>query len=151
MNNILTRRESKLLDLLYRTAIDSDPAGNSRIAAALVVRGDVAAIKTNSRRTHPFQAKYGKNSDCIYLHAETSVISSTLKHFSKEDLSRSSMYIVRAKMQEPGKKNWSRGLAKPCIGCMRAIVDFDIRKVIYSCDTGYEIMTKNNAVQAIQI
>jgi hypothetical protein len=31
-------------------------------------------------------------------------------------------------------KEYVDGIAKPCEGCMRAIVDFDIKKVVYSTE-----------------
>jgi len=134
----LKNKHSKVINLLSKIAINVDPIGSARIAAAVVYKGTVIAIGTNKRKTHPFQAQFGKNKDCIQLHAEIDVIKNALKFITQFELSRSTLYICRVKYYDESKKDVIFGLAKPCSGCERAIATFNIKKVIYSLDNeGY--------------
>ena len=68
---------------------------------------------------------FDKNEHAIYLHAEVAAIHNALK--SMDDLSRKCTLIV-VRVTRDGKL----ALAKPCIGCYRCIVEFNISKVYYS-------------------
>lgn len=132
-------RNSKYINLLAKIAINVNPVASARIAAAIVYKNDVIAIGTNSLKTHPFQAKFGKNKCSIHLHAETDAIKNALKLITQEELAKSTLYICRVKYVDHTKKKVIFGLSKPCDGCARAIVNFNIKKVIYSQDgEGYK-------------
>ncbi|MAE82165.1 MAG: hypothetical protein CMB80_05485 [Flammeovirgaceae bacterium] len=100
----------------------------ARLAALIVYKGKVLSVGTNRKKSHPFQNRYRKNDSAIYLHAETDAIKKALRE--KDDLSKCTLYIARARGSE--KYGFNPGLARPCVGCMRAIVDFGIRKVFYT-------------------
>ena len=87
-------------------------------------------------KSHPFQKKYGSNIKAIYLHAEVDAIKNAINYGYTDLLEQSTLYIVRQRIIE---KNWCCGLAAPCVGCQRAIAAFNIKKVIYTTNKGYEI------------
>jgi len=129
-------KDRKYIDLLWKIAVDITPVSNARIASAIVIGNQIVGLGENSYKTHPFQAKYGSTEHHIHIHAEIDAIKNSLRRVSVDDLKKSSLYICRAKKQE---KIWTYGLSRPCDGCMSAIADFDIKRVVYSLnDGGYE-------------
>lgn len=111
------------------------------MAAAIVFRNEIISIGINSNKSHPFQAKYGRNSDSIYLHAEIDAIKNALKCISVDQLTKTTLYICRVKYTDSKKSGQIWGLSRPCEGCIRAITTFNIKKVVYSIEKeGYEIL-----------
>lgn len=129
-------RHDRYMNILAKIASDvvDSPVGNARLAACIVYKNDIVSFGTNSMKTHPFQARYGRNKESIYLHAETSAIKNALNSISVSELSKCSLYICRVKFSDAHKQNLVFGLAKPCSGCFRCINTFGIRKVIFSLD-----------------
>jgi deoxycytidylate deaminase len=109
----------------------------TRIAACIVYKNEIVSIGINQLKSHPFQAKFSRHEDSIFLHAETDAIKNSLKHISVDQLSKSSLFVCRIKYAEQKKKKIQmRGLCMPCEGCQRAIATFNIKNVIYTCDDG---------------
>lgn len=134
-------KHSKYIDVLSKLASNLEPTGNAKIAACVVYQNTIVAFGNNKNKTHPFQAKYGRNSESICLHAETDVIKNSLKLISQEQLSRSALYICRVKFLDENKKKLIFGLARPCEGCFKAINAFNIKKVFYSLNNeGYSFL-----------
>ena len=136
-------KHSKYLNILSKVAADiSYPvSGNARLAACIVFRKDIVSFGINEMKSHPFQAKYGKNKNCVFLHAETSAIKNALKYITEDELERSTLYVCRVKFQDPSKKEMIFGLSKPCSGCFRCINTFNIRQVIFTLDNaGYSML-----------
>jgi tRNA(Arg) A34 adenosine deaminase TadA len=133
-NHKVLTRDLKMMQFVRRQSIDVEPMANSKIAASVVIKGQIIAVGCNRNQTHPMQAKYSKNSESIYLHAELSAIVKSLNHINKDDFKNSTMFIYRVKRPCSGSSSWVDGLAKPCSGCMSAISAFNIKKVIYSTD-----------------
>lgn len=129
-------RHDKYINILSKIAIDVTPVATARIAACVVYKNEIVSFGINRLKTHPFQAKFGKNSNAIFLHAETDCIKNALRELSPDDLQRSSLYICRVKYTNKYKERLVFGIAKPCPGCMRAIASFGIRNVFYSCENG---------------
>jgi deoxycytidylate deaminase len=129
-------RHTKIINLLAKVATDIPVPvrTNSRLAAAVVYRGDIVAFGTNEMKTHPFQAKYAKNDMAVFLHAETSAIKNSLREISIDELEASSLYVVRIKSTPSHKTVF--GLSRPCSGCQRCIEAFGLRKVYYTLDSG---------------
>jgi tRNA(Arg) A34 adenosine deaminase TadA len=127
-------KHSKILNLLAKMAITVTPVANARFASAIVYKNDVVSFGTNAHKSHPFQARFGKNQDSIYLHSEINAIYNALKQTTTEILSKSTLYICRVKYESEFKENFIFGLSKPCLGCSRAISEFKIKNVIYSLD-----------------
>ena len=120
------------LSLIAEDVDASQTSSRARLAAALVYRNKIIAIGTNQKKSHPFQKKYGKNEDAIFLHAETNTILGALRYLTLKQISKSTLYICRIKHEDGPGSPIIWGLSKPCIGCQRAIATFDIRNVIYS-------------------
>ena len=126
-----------VLDTLSLIAEDVDisqMSNRARLAAGLVYRNKIVAIGTNQKKSHPFQKKYSKNENSIYLHAEICAIVNALKRVDERVLSKSSLYVCRVKHPTHFDPTFTWGMAKPCVGCQRAIAAFGIRKVYYSCE-----------------
>ena len=127
-------RHSKFLNILYKMASDVAPVANARIAAAIVKNKEIISFGVNQTKSHPFQARFGKNANAIYLHAENCAIKNALRCIDVSDLARSALYVARVKYNGSDKSKFVSGLAKPCEGCSRSIATFGISKVIYSLD-----------------
>ena len=125
----MEKRHLKHLNTLEKVAEAQPVTAGARIAAAIVIRNDIIAVGNNQKKTHPFQERFKKNDEAIYLHAETDCIKNALKHVDQDKLSKATLYVCRI------KKDGTWGLAKPCKGCMKAIATFNIKNVIYSTDT----------------
>jgi deoxycytidylate deaminase len=119
------------MNILTKINSSRDKVSNARISACVVYKNNIVAFGMNSKKTHPFQAKFGRNSESIYLHAETSAIYNALKILTLEELEKSTLYVCRVKMVN-NKECW--GLSKPCDGCAKAIATFNIKKVYYTLD-----------------
>ncbi len=131
-------RHHRYINILAKMAVAVEPVAQARIAACLVYQNEIISFGINQRKSHPFQAMYGKNKDAIFLHSETDCIKNALKLISLDQLSRCSLYICRIKYEDYTKKRFVFGMAKPCAGCQRAIANFNINTVYYSLDNkGY--------------
>lgn len=110
----------------------------ARIAAAIVRRGEIISIGVNKDKSHPFQKRYAKHHEAIYVHAEIDAIYSALRRVRPEELKRCSLLISRVKCSSKSPSILVPGLAKPCPGCARASLAFGIDEVYYTTEEGYE-------------
>lgn len=132
MLNVSTR-DMRYIDTAMAHAASSERVAAARVSAVLVIKNRVIAFGTNSRKSHPFQAAYGKNKEAIYLHAETDCIKNALKKVSVEDLRKATMYVARTKKanSRPNAPDmW--GMSKSCSGCTRAIAEYELKRVVYT-------------------
>ena len=148
---MLSGRDHRVMSFLRRQAIDVKAVKSSRIAAAVVLKNDIISLGHCQKRTHPFQARFAKNPDAIYLHAETNAISNALNHIHKRDLERATLYIRRVKLPTKDDTEFVDGMARPCPGCMRAIIAFGIRKVVYSTEEDGRFQVLNRYDMPINI
>lgn len=118
----------RVLETLNKVALLSDHP-KFQMAAAIVYRNSILGIGCNRMKSHPFQAKYSKNQESIFLHAEVHAIKNALKEHAVDRIRGAEMIIVRRT-----KKGY--GMAKPCEGCMRALAEFGIDNVYYTTDSG---------------
>lgn len=118
---------------LFEIALATPRVATAKIAAALVYKGRVYAYGVNTKKSNPFQKKYGMNEHSIYPHAEITAIKNGLRYFAVEELRHTTLLVCRVKWHEDIKM-WGMGLAKPCKGCQAAIAEFGIKKVFYSTD-----------------
>lgn len=129
-----------ILHTLFKVAA-ANPYPAEKFAAAIVLRNRIVSVGMNSMKSHPLQAKYRKNPHAIFLHSEIAAIKNALRELEVDDLSKCDLYITRVKRPNAFTKKFVWGLAKPCPGCERAIAEFGIRRVIYTCDNGdYEVV-----------
>jgi tRNA(Arg) A34 adenosine deaminase TadA len=119
-----------IFGLLEKVALSSDHE-RYFLAAAITLRNSIISFGVNRMKTDPMQAKYAKNKDCIYMHAEIHAIKNALKKVEVDDLRKADLYVLRVR-NEDGK----RAMAKPCDGCMRAIAEFGIRNVYFTNERG---------------
>lgn len=121
-------RHLPFLKALAETADDH----RSRHAAAIIYRNRIVALGTNHFKTHPFQIKYRRTPDAIYLHAEVAAIKRAIRQLSEKELKRAVLVSVRVKYDHGLQPRF--GMSKPCEGCQRAIVEFGIRRVYYTTE-----------------
>lgn len=123
--------------MLAKVAESNDEYPRAKLAAAVVYKNKIVSIGINRNKTDPLQAKFGKNDEAIYLHAEIHAIKNALRELSVDDLAKCDLYVCRVKRpSEKTKKKFVWGMSKPCSGCARAIAEFGIRNVIYTTDCG---------------
>lgn len=125
-------RPYKVIQTLFEIAQYVVPVSRAKIVSALVYKNKILSYGINQMKTHPMAAKYSHHPEARYLHAEVDCIVNALNKVDMDVIAKSTMYVVRAK-QENGLFVW--GLAKPCNGCAKAIVDFGIKTVIYTTNT----------------
>jgi deoxycytidylate deaminase len=107
------------------------PVRGARIAASVVRKGKVVSYGYNHKKSHPFQARFCKNKDAVFFHAEVHAIKNALQIIDVDDLSKCELYIVRAK-RDKNNKRWITGLSKPCSGCQKCIDLFELKNIYYS-------------------
>ena len=122
----------RVVDTLRRMAEDVAPIQSARIAAAVVLNGETVSFGTNQMRSHPFQAKYGKNEQAIFWHAETNAVFNALRRIKPTDLVNAELYVVRVKRPSCRSKSFIFGLASPCEGCQRCMTDHKMKHVYFS-------------------
>lgn len=122
----------RIIGELFTLATDVRCNRNYRLMACIARRGRIISYGSNSLKSHPLQFKYGRVPDCIFLHAEIAAIKNALRVVEVDDLKNCTMYIARAKYDGSRRRKSIMGIAKPCEGCMRAILEFGIKRVYYS-------------------
>lgn len=130
-----SKKHLSWLRLLETIAIDVAPVRSSKIAAAIVIKNKLISVGTNKYKSHPFQLKFSRNPESIYLHAEVDAIKNALKKVDVEDLKRATLYVARVKREKAFDRGWIWGNSRCCKGCSSAIVAFDIKNVYYTTDT----------------
>lgn len=120
---------SKTIQLLDKIALMSDHPQYQH-GAAVIKRNAVLGVGCNRMKTHPMQARFGKNGDAIFLHAEINAIKNALKTYRVSDLTGSTLIVLR-------RTTTGFGMSKPCVGCTRAVIEFDFKTVIYSTETEF--------------
>lgn len=129
---MINNRDQKYMAFVRRLAMNNQM--KMKLAACLVIRNEIISIGVNSDKSHPMQKKFAKNNDAIFKHAEVDCIINALRHVDQEELKNATLYVHRVKRQYKGDKEWSDGMAEPCIGCQKAIEHFNIKNVVYSTD-----------------
>jgi deoxycytidylate deaminase len=120
----MTRHDKRLSELCI-IANDTSEFQKNRHAAAIYIGSKLISIGVNQLKSHPLQAKFGINSDAIFLHAEIDAIRNALKRVTPLDLQGATLYVART-------KNGIVKMSKPCNGCQRAIMHFNIPNVYWT-------------------
>ena len=130
----------KVMDSLAKIAEALDKNMNrtgARLASAIAFKNHIVSYGVNQNKSHPFHSQFSEHDDAIFLHAETDAIKNSLRRVSEKELEKASLYVCRVKYTDNTPyRSLVWGLAKPCLGCQRAIATFGIENVIYSGD-GY--------------
>lgn len=129
------KKDLKILQFLSKAAESADHVGiRAKLAAAVVVRGNVISIGFNRKKSHPFQAQFQTNDKQIYLHAETDAINRALKYISASELKKATLYVARVKYTDNKSKKAIWAESKPCVGCQKAIFQYEIKNVVHTCE-----------------
>jgi len=129
-----TNRDRRMIEVLRGMAQGVTPVRGAKIASAIMHKSQIVSFGTNQIRSHPLQARFGKNADAIFLHAEIDSIRNALYNNTPDFLTRTTLFVYRVKRSENRHVSWCQGNASPCQGCARAIATFGIRRVIASTD-----------------
>lgn len=142
-------RDKYFFDFACKIAESQKDRFGYKFAAIIVYRNEVVSVGTNLEKTHPFAARFGRNEDATFWHAETHAIYNAYRRGVDHGVfSKSSLYVVRLKLKNNrGHKTNILGISKPCKGCMNCIDVFDIKRVVYSLDEdkngyGFEVMER---------
>jgi deoxycytidylate deaminase len=128
-------RDFYYLNLLCKIAENTDFIFRSRHISAIVYHNNLISIGINEKKTSPFQKRFcGGNQHALYLHAETSSITKALRVIEENDLKNSSLYVARIKYSGGENSPFMWGLSKPCVGCQKAIIQYQIKRVVYTGD-----------------
>lgn len=130
----------KLKEVMTAMALSSDHH-RCKHSALISYKNHVISVACNRIKSHPFQKKFGRAEEAIFLHAEVSAISQALKRITLKQLSKSVMHVVRVSINSDDNPFFC--YSKPCKGCMRAIEEFDIQKVLYTNEDGKFISLRN--------
>jgi len=131
----LTNRDRRMIEVLKVMAQDVTPVRGAKLASAIMHKAQVVSFGINQIRSHPLQARFSKNSEAIFLHAEVDSIRNALSRNDPDFLARTTMFVYRVKRKEETQHaGWCQGNASPCVGCARAIAAFGIRRVVASTD-----------------
>lgn len=123
------------VEFLLGEAQHQKPVRNARIAAGLLYKGELVTVGYNKLKSHPFQKRFAKNEDAIFLHAENDCLVNGINEVPDilNYLDKCALLVARCKR---GPSGWISGIAKPCSGCQRAAAHFGISKVYYTNDKG---------------
>lgn len=120
-----------IVNMLFDLAVDHESDLCANLSAAVVKRNKILSFGFNQKKTHPFQALWGKNEESIYWHAETQAIHNAIKRHGEEKIHGADLYVTRAKKESPRGK-YIYGMACPCEGCMNAIKYYGIKNVYFT-------------------
>lgn len=120
-------KDQKYLDYL-RALLNIQPPSKIRyrLAACLVKNNRVISVGFNHVKTDPFQQQYATTPFNIYCHAEVNAIKKALRKGKLKKLNNTTLYVARV------RRDGTVGLARPCAGCMRAIAEFSINRVVWT-------------------
>lgn len=114
-----------------------------KMGCVIAYRGHVIGAGANSDKTCPQQKYYNRRYRSFRrgtkpirdsLHAEMSALRSVPWQVAHSiDWGKARVYVYRI---SPGKSS-GHGMARPCQGCIHALRDIGVRKVLYTTDDGY--------------
>lgn len=129
---MIPNRITKKMDLLFDLAQEIQGAAGTRVAAMILYGHETIGIGVNSMRSCPMQMRLGNNPKAMFQHAEVAALKSARYQVSTEALERSKILVCRVKQNFDG--DFIFGLAKPCLSCMQAIVEYQLSDVYYTTD-----------------
>ncbi len=133
-----TDRMRKIVNHLFTLAQDVPPVSRARIVSAIVYRNKIISYGFNQLKTHPMAARFSKHPEARFLHAEVAAIRNCINKHGSDILKNSTLIVARAKQTNDSDKFYW-GMAKPCVGCARAITTFKIPTVVYTTNIENEI------------
>lgn len=120
-------RVETLLEEAIKVAQANPITDLPKMAALIYDRKKLISVGMNSRKSHPLAKQFQKHPEAICTHAEIAAIVNAMRQgISVEGMS---MYIARI-----GRLGYPL-LAKPCIGCSRALISFGLKNVYWTENT----------------
>lgn len=133
---MISKRDRAVMQNLKTLAFGIEPVKSARITACIVEKRNIISYGFCQRKSHTFQAKYGKHEKAIYFHAETHAIFNAIKLIGCDRLSKCTLYVYRGKKSKRDSKFLIDSISKPCEGCRRAIKEYKIARVVYINEQG---------------
>lgn len=133
---ILSKTKGRFHERMLRVAAelsDLSDVPRHKFGAVFVQNKTIVSSGHNQRKTHPMQYELNKKradgkQDRSWVHAEAACLLK-LRHVAEGG----TLYIARVGMSgEPM-------MARPCAGCMSAIVHRKIKTIVYTTDLGYAV------------
>ena len=109
------------LDKAIALARGNPISGLPRMAALIYDKKRLVGFGLNQRKSHPLQAKFCSHPDRILLHAEIAALAN-----ARQSVEGMVMYIARVNARGEPR------LAKPCVGCQAALIEFELGDVIWT-------------------
>jgi len=106
-----------------------------KLAAVMYYKNKVVSVGYNSYKTDPLQKIYSSKNGSVCLHAEIDCIKRALRLIDIDTLKKCTMVVGRVKKD---KGELVSALARPCKGCYRAIVAFELGQCWFSTDDGFD-------------
>ncbi len=135
--HFVTDYDKSIMFFLRNEVIEHDHLVHPKLGC-LIESKEGISLGFNSMKSHPLQARFSKNKDSIFKHAEIDAIIRHIRSYKEESLMNSTMYIFRVKKKKKFSLEWIDGLAHPCTGCMGAIMFYDISRIVYSTNNPAE-------------
>lgn len=123
---MITSRDTRIINRLLKISEELENGMRCKHVAALYEGKRLISLAHNVPRSHPFEYRYSKCQNHLWLHAEKNC----LVQAKWRDLSGCTMYVAR--MDLSGEPN----LSKPCSSCCAALVAVKIKRVVYSIKNG---------------
>ncbi len=130
------------MDLAKTLSMSSDK--QEKIGAVIVKKNKIVSWGISLKKTHPTQGKYNKirfaqnygepGVDIAHVHAEIDA----LNRSKRKNLKGHTIYIYRKGV------NGELRMCRPCAGCMQALTDRGIKKIIYTTPFGISTETINS-------
>lgn len=114
-------------------ALETPRVFRSKHAALLCYKGRVLSIGVNRYKTHPMMKRFSRHPDAVNLHAEIDCIVKAINRYGTEILKSSQLYVARV------LDNGTLRSSCPCSGCRKAIEAFEISKVYYTVEGGWNV------------
>lgn len=123
---------SRAAKLVLDCARDYGETNQNRHVAGVFYKGALVVLASNSyHKSHPFQARWGRNPESIYLHAEVAATIKAQRFLSSSELEKSTLLVGRV------YKDGSFGPSKPCKGCYGLIQEINYNQVFFTTLEGW--------------
>lgn len=123
---------SKISQVLLDEALEHKAgASRSNHVAGVVFKGRLVCVGRNSYKSHPYQRRFGRNSESIFLHAEVEASIKALRLLSEGQLRKSSLVVARR------HRSGALANSRPCVGCQRLIADLGYKRLHFTTEEGW--------------
>jgi deoxycytidylate deaminase len=116
---------------LARAAARTSTHNKAHIGAVIVCGKDILSVGVNGMKSHPLQAKYNRlrfedERANHLMHAELDALVK-----AKAMKANPAVYIYRE------LRHGGTGMSRPCVGCLRALIDHGVTRMFYTTEQGF--------------